>query len=107
MVDFLPTVTIAIDDQPITGFGNAFLLSNLLGDGKHTPQCQLIFEGDIVGRRDQVIGHNQDMGRRLGMNVAKGGHQFILLGPKLVEAPGEDETQAVCDRLVAVVQTLG
>ena len=75
----LPTVVIAVDNQTVAAVGNAFLLGDFGGHRKEAAQRHFILSRDIIGGGDQFVGHNQNMGRRLGVDIAERGYQFILV----------------------------
>ena len=76
---FLVGVAVAVDQQPISAFGNAFLLGNYRGNGKHMADQLLIFGRNIIDRGDFLVGDNENVGGGLGFDVAKSSHLVVLV----------------------------
>ena len=79
VVDLLPAVAVAVHDEAVAILGNARLAGQLAGDGEHPAQRQLVIRLHVVDGGDQHVGDDQDMGLSLGLDVAKGGHQVVLI----------------------------
>ena len=78
MIDFLAAMAITVHDQTVSIFSNPFLLSNFRGHRKHTAQRHFMLGFNVIDGRNQNIGNNKDVRRRLGRNVAESRDQFIL-----------------------------
>ncbi|MNF07292.1 hypothetical protein D3C80_2074400 [compost metagenome] len=65
MIDLLAAMAIAIDNQTVAVFGDAFLLGNPGGRGDHAAQSGLVLNSNVVDGGDQHIGYDQNMGRGL------------------------------------------
>lgn len=79
VVNLLPAVTIAVHDEAIAIFRDAFLLCDFRRDGKKTPQRLLVFRRDVIDRWHQHVRNNQNVGRGLGRNIAKRSDKLILI----------------------------
>lgn len=95
MVDFLAAVAVTVDDQAIAVVGKTFITRNFRRDGHHATQRQLVLRGDVVDGRNQDIGDNQNMGRRLRRNIAKGGNKLILINNIRRDLPANDFAKIV------------
>jgi len=79
MGHFLVAVGTGIDDQAVAVFSDAFLC----GDLAHRVEdrrggCRIVLFS-AVSIRDVPGGHDQDMGGRLGIDVAKGAYQVVAI----------------------------
>jgi hypothetical protein len=88
MVNFLAAVAVAVHDQTVAIVGKAFMqrFSPRRSSSGLTP---LHVRFDVIYGRNQNIG-NQNVGRRLRGNVAKSGHQLILIDNIRRDFPAND-----------------
>ena len=66
MIDFLAAMAITVHDQTVSVFSNPFLLCDFRGHRKHTAQRHFMLGFNVIDGRDQNIGNNKDVRRRLG-----------------------------------------
>jgi len=79
VVDLLPAVAVAVHDEAVAVLGDPGIGRQLAGHGEHAAERQLVIGLHVVDGGDQHVGHDQDMGLGLGLDVAKGGHQLVLI----------------------------
>jgi len=79
MINFLASMAITVHDQTVSVLSNPFLLCDFRGYRKHTAQRHFMLGFNVIHGRDQNIGNNKDVRRRLGRNVAESRDQFILI----------------------------
>lgn len=79
MIDLLTSMAVAVDDQTIAVFGDAFLFGDLRRGGDHAAQRGFVLHGHIVDGWDQHVGNDQHMGGCLRGDVTESGDQFILI----------------------------
>jgi len=94
MVDHLPTIVACVSDQAVARLGDAFLLSDLPGDREQATDDHLVLGHQVIDGSDMFIGHDQHVCRRDGMDVAKGGHQLILVERLAGGIPGDDPAES-------------
>lgn len=94
MVDHLPAIVACVSDQAVAGSGDAFLLSDLPRDGIQTPNDLLVLGRQIIDGSDMFIGYDQHVCGRDGMDVAKGGHQLILIERLARGIPRDDPAES-------------
>lgn len=75
----LPSLFTAVDYQAVAGFGDAFLLSKPVGDGDHVSHQGRLLPGYLGQRSEVFFGNDQQVHRRLGVDVAEGNYLFILV----------------------------
>jgi len=76
---FLPGVSPVVDHQPVAALGDALFAGNLGCDNEHTPQRRFVFRGRVVDGGDGLIGDDQDVNGRLGVDVSESRHLVILV----------------------------
>lgn len=79
VVYLLTPMPVAVDDQPVPILSNPLLLSQFPGYKQHSPGDLLIVLCQVVSRGNKLVGDNQHVSRRSRVNIAKGGHQVILI----------------------------
>lgn len=78
VMDGLLSVCTVIHDAPVSGFGNALLRSNAGGDPRDIGGKALILIVQSGEARHMLPGNNQDVHRRLGINISEGNDVAVL-----------------------------
>ena len=71
VIHLLAAVCIAIDDQPIAALGDALLPRQIARHDEHVADQRFILVGNVIGRRNGLIRHNQNMHRRRRVEYPK------------------------------------
>jgi len=79
MKDSLPPVRTGVDDHTVAALVHTILHGELPANDEHVPDQSRIFLGQFVNGGNVFVGHDQDVRRRYGMDVAKGGHLIIAI----------------------------
>ena len=79
MEDRLSAVGTGICDQAIASPGNPFCLGEFARDREKMTHQLLILRFEGGDRFDMLVRHDQDVGRRDGVRIPKGGHLFIVV----------------------------
>src|SRR5476649_1368002 len=79
VIYLLAAITITVNNQTITAFGDTFLLSNFCRNRHHTTQCSFMFNGHIIHGGDQNIRNDQNMAGSLRGNIPERSDQLILI----------------------------
>ena len=79
VVHLLTAVPVAVDDQPVTVFGDAFATRQITRDREHMTDEGFIGILDVVGGRDRLVRHDQHMHGCTGLDVAKRRDPIILV----------------------------
>ena len=79
MVDLLPSMISAVDEQSVTVLGYSFIACDLRSYYKHVSQHRLVLGSYIVSGRDDLVGDDENVRRRLWIDVAERGHLFVLI----------------------------
>lgn len=77
VIDFLSAVLVAVDDEPVAVLGDALVPREVARHGEHVADERLVIVADVVGGRNRLVWHDQDMDRRTRMDVAEGRHAFV------------------------------
>ena len=83
MKNRLASVGVNVDHRSIALLSDTGLVRNLCGNLEHVGQECRIFGTDVVQRRDVLLRADQDVHRRLRMNVVKCVHSIVF-----VDGPG-------------------
>ena len=75
----LPAIWPRVRDQAVTVFGNPSRLRELARDGKEMSHQLFIFRLERVDRFDMPVRHDQDVGRRDGVNIAERSDLFVAI----------------------------
>lgn len=75
----LPAVRTRVRDQAIAAFGNVLPGRDLPGGEDHMAHQRLILRLHLVQRPDVSVRGDQDVRRRDGMDIAKGGHELVMI----------------------------
>jgi len=78
VVNFLTPVGIAVHDEPIAIFGNPFFFCDPGCNGKDSAQERFVLGRDVVGCGNGLVWNDEDVRRRLGMDVSKGRDKIVL-----------------------------
>ena len=70
---------IGVYEQSIAVPGHALLLGDFSGHGKHVTDQLFVFGMDIIDGGDLFGRNDQDMNRRLGLDIAKRRHLLVLV----------------------------
>lgn len=79
MVDDLTAFLIDVADQPVALLGDPLFVGKLFGDQHHVGDQRTVIIREIVGRGDLFVGNDEDMGRRLGIDVSEAGDQIVFV----------------------------
>ena len=74
----LAAVVFAIDDLAISRVADTFLSRDLGGVKNHLTEHRHVFRGQIVHRGDVLLGNNQEVDRRLRMDIVKNDNIVIF-----------------------------
>ncbi len=101
MRDGLTGIRTGVCQHTIAGFADAFTLGNLDGKLEELSRQRPIIRAELVERLDMAARNNQDMCRRLGMDVAKR-HGVVRLGYELRSelSPDNFAKDAMCFAVV-------
>ncbi len=73
MINIHTPIRTIIEHQAVTGVGNAFHLRHSVGRLEHLGEDVVIVSAPIADVFDVLVGNDEDVDRRLGVDVAKGG----------------------------------
>ena len=79
VIDGLATISPCIDYQAITTLGDSLLFSKLAGHNDQPAQGWLIWWSSLINGIQVVVGNNQNMDRRNGMDIIKRGYQIVVV----------------------------
>lgn len=68
----LPRLVVGVHHQPVTMLGEALLCGELFGGEKQLADQHGIIALQIIDRGDMFARNDQDVGRRLGVEITKG-----------------------------------
>ena len=77
--DFLARVGPPVQDEPVSSFVDPRLLSEAGGHPDHAAERRLVRVGHVCDGRYGLVGDDENMGRRLGLDVPKRSHQLVLI----------------------------
>lgn len=77
--DNLPAMRAGVDDQAVTGLRDALLRGELFGDREKPPHHGLIFGQDVIDRDNVFDRHDQQVGGRDRMDIAKSDDLLVLV----------------------------
>jgi hypothetical protein len=77
MKHLLSGILVAIHKQAIAPFGHALFFGDYFGGREHVADELFVFRQHVIHRGDLLIGHDQNVHRRLGVDIPKGGHLVI------------------------------
>lgn len=78
VIDLLAAIAVAVDDQAVAALGDTFAPGQFPGYGIQMPDERFVLVGHIIGGRDRLIGHDQDVDRGARMDVAESGDAIVL-----------------------------
>jgi DNA polymerase III subunit delta len=90
VIHLLPAVAVAIDDEPVTSLGNAELAGKVTRHDKHAPDQRPVGVADVVGCGDGLVGDDEDMHGRPGLNVPEGRDFLVAVDNIGRQLPGDD-----------------
>jgi hypothetical protein len=79
-----------IDDGAVTACGDAIHFSDFARRGEQVAQDLLVFRFGVIYGLDVLIGHNQHVSWRNGMDIAESRHPFILVNDVGLRFTGSD-----------------
>jgi len=79
MIYRLPSVTVTIENSPVTAIGDSPLGGDLLCREVHFPQHFPIIIRNIIGGGYMLAGNNQNVMRRLGIDVIESEDRIIFM----------------------------
>jgi hypothetical protein len=86
----LAAILAVVDDQPVAAFVQPQFAGNLSGFEQEMTEKRLIFGFGLGNARDGLFGNDQNMLRRLGVNVANREYQIIFVNNGRVNFPRDD-----------------
>src|SRR5690606_29340070 len=90
VIDLLPAVRVAVDDQPVAVLGDALLAGQVARHHEHPADQRRVFVSDVVGGGNDLVRDDQDVHRCARVDVAKGGDLFILIEDVRGQFAGRD-----------------
>jgi len=105
MKDGLASIWTGVCQHTIAGFADAFALSNLDGKLEELSSQGPIIRAELVERPDMAARNNEDVCRRLGMDVAKR-YSIVRLGNELRSELSPDNFAKNAIRFAVVVSHL-
>ena len=75
----LGTYLSAVLFRTVINFPSQAFAREVAGDEEETAEQRGIVVDHVVDGRDRLVGHDQDVRRRRGVDVAKGGHVIVLV----------------------------
>src|SRR5512135_502578 len=76
--DGLSRLRVGVDDDTIAAFADALGLGNFARFEKQMSEQHLVFFAGLVERSDGLFRNDENMGRRLGIDVAKSEAQIVF-----------------------------
>jgi hypothetical protein len=89
----LPGVCSSVDDEPVAGLSDAFLIGQVAGNGKQVPNQGFIIQCNVINRSDMLLGHDQDMGGSGGIDIPESRSLLILVDNIARDFPSHDFTE--------------
>ena len=90
VIDLLAAVAVAVDDEAVALFRDAFALGKVACDGKEMTDQRLILIGDIIGGRDALVGNDQNVRGRARPDVAKSRDELVAINDVGGQLAGDD-----------------
>jgi hypothetical protein len=75
----LPARLVAVHQSAVAGLGETLASRNLAHGSIHTPHERFIFRLEIIERGDMFPWHDQDVDRRLGIEVAESDYRVVFV----------------------------
>jgi hypothetical protein len=88
--DFLASVGPAVQDESVSSLVDLLFLGEPGGHPDHAAERRLIRLGHVGDSRNRFVGDDEDVGRRLGLDIPKRGHQLILIDELGGNFPSDD-----------------
>jgi DNA polymerase III subunit delta len=79
VIDLLSAVAVAIDDEAVALFRDAFALGKVARHGKEVADQRLVLIGDIIGGGDALVGNDQNVRGRARPDVAKSRNKLVAI----------------------------
>ena len=86
----LTAVLAVVDNQPVAAFVQPQFAGNFGGFEQEMPEQRLVFGLGLGNARDGLFGNDQNMLRRLGVNVANREHQVVFVNNRRRNFAGDD-----------------
>ncbi len=77
--DFLACVGPTVQDEPVSRFVDPRFLSEPGGHPDHAAKRRLVRVGHVGECRNRLVGDDENVGRRLGLDIPKRRHQLVLI----------------------------
>src|SRR5918993_3774706 len=77
VVNLLPSVLIAIDDEPIATLGNAFPFRQIARHRVEMADQRFILVRNVIRGWDHLVGHDENVYWGAGTDVPEGGNAFV------------------------------
>jgi len=79
VIDLLAPVRVAVDDQPVAVLGDAFASRQVTRHRVHMADQGFVGVGDVVGRGNRLVGHDQYMHRRARVDIPESGDLRVTI----------------------------
>lgn len=79
VIDLLAAITVAVDDEAVTAFGDALPFGEIASHREHVADQSLIAIGDVVRGRDGLIRYDQNVNWRSRMDITKRRDSIVLM----------------------------
>ena len=87
VVNRLPRCAAAVEDEPVAGFADAFLLRDFVGCKEHFAKELCVTFIELGDRFNVLARHDEHVRRRLGSNVAKRHDQIAFVNELRRQTP--------------------